>query len=467
MVVRSAGRALVQLVVLGLSLAPAGRAQAASVGIHAADVTPSIGVPLAGYFDRRRVIPDWLGLDPYAHWFEPSTGVRPGDGIRAKALVIETATNPPKRLVLVSLDVVAVTRGLRRAILRQLDLLTASGLPAFAPDEVVVAATHTHSGPGTLTRNYLLERIGSDRFERTVRDAFAARVALVVKAAWSQRVPATLHAFSVAVPGVVRNRSDPPGPLHERANVMLVRAGSRWAGALVNFAVHGTALGPDNLEFSADLPGAIERRLEKELTQRNGDGLPTVVAFLNGAEGDVSPKLTGEPGLLLLPELVAWPVHQAIDAMGCGAVGSCTSWLVDADRVKTRQARLPLREAFVYWKHHVPDAYSALVWWRFGGWLGWTLWDDTRIAQVEIGDQLLLTWPGEATTRLGRALARVACAHGARLPWIVGLANDHLSYFTTEDEFFGGHGIAQSSALYGPYAGRRILNAHCQLLATP
>ncbi len=440
-------------------------ARAAQVGIFAADVTPPDGVPLAGFFDRRREIPDYFGLDLYSHWFEPSAGVRADDGIRAKAFALETASGG--RLVLVSVDLVAVPRDLRSAILAKLAALAGLGtLPAFAPEEVVLTATHTHSGPGTLTQNWLFERTSGDRFEPTIRNVFATKVAGVVASAWNARKAATLHAFSVEILDVAQNRSDNTRPLHERANVMLVRTGSRWAGALVGFPVHGTVLGKDNLEYSADLPGAIERGLQVDLATRNGDGLPTTVLFLNGAEGDAAPKHHGENALALLSSRVVSKV--AAEIASCGAGSACpSSWQVGADVLAVEHANVPLGTAFVYARKKVWGVLAPLFWWQLGLTLGWTLPHDAPITSIRLGDQYFLTWPGEPTAALGRAVANAACAKGARLPWVVGLADDHLAYFTTPKEFFGSDGTAESSSLYGPYAGRRIVNAHCRLLNPP
>lgn len=76
------------------------RAGAASV-----DITPPLGVPLAGYggFGRRPLIPNLLNGDPYTFWFKASRGV--DLPIMARALVLERGD---VRVLWLSVDLVAI-----------------------------------------------------------------------------------------------------------------------------------------------------------------------------------------------------------------------------------------------------------------------------------------------------------------------------------------------------------------------
>jgi hypothetical protein len=52
---------------------------------------------------------------------------------------------------------------------------------------------------------------------------------------------------------------------------------------LINYAVHGTVMGPENQEITGDLPGAVSRHVEEHF----GEGV--VASFTAGASGDQGP----------------------------------------------------------------------------------------------------------------------------------------------------------------------------------
>jgi hypothetical protein len=58
---------------------------------------------------------------------------------------------------------------------------------------------------------------------------------------------------------------------------------------LVNYACHPSVLGPDNLQYSADYPGAMKRYVESQV--------PGATAlFVQGGAGDINPYRDKEPG---------------------------------------------------------------------------------------------------------------------------------------------------------------------------
>ncbi len=95
------------------------RAGAASVVI-----TPPLGTSLAGYLVDRK-----------------AEGVH--DDLYANALVVDDGSGP---LALLSLDLVAISsataQGIREAIQKE---------TGIQPDRVLIAATHTHTGPATIS----------------------------------------------------------------------------------------------------------------------------------------------------------------------------------------------------------------------------------------------------------------------------------------------------------------------------
>jgi hypothetical protein len=425
-----------------LCLARAAPAQQLQAGLAERDVTPVTGVPLAGYGDRH-VFPDLLGLHPYAFYLAPSKGRL--DPIRAKVLVLRSGSDA---LVFVALDVVGLTEALRQSILQE---IAGHG---FDPNHVLVSATHTHSGPGTMTENELMELLVTDRYESTIHDAFVLGIAGAVDAAVADLAPASLESVSFHAVDLQENRRGWPD-IDRTANLLLVRgSGGAYRGAIVNFAVHGTHLPAANLLYSGDVPAAIATAFGSALGALNTPASARLpVLFVNGAEGDIRPV----PDPNGMPHLGARFAQQAIAALPA-ATPVTAAWSV-------RSASVDLSTPVLYlepWKSDVPHAVLLK-------WIGLDLqhWSPSaiRIWSIRLGDLRLLTWPGEPTTKLGLALRNLCSAAGARV-WVLGLTNDYVGYFTTPDEFALGGYEAQNSQ-YGPHGGRHLLRAHCQLLASP
>jgi len=218
-------------------------------------ITPPdpVGHVLAGYVMRRG----------------SSRGVH--DDIYLRVLFIE-AEQP---LAVVSLDLLAVDEkildDLRRISRRTLG-------EAFA----VVAATHTHSAPATLFSNPLLT-YGSTTFREDYYRFFLERAERAFEAA-SSTYPASVSLHEARVRGVGRDRNDPARPV---GNIARVLSFNTPAGRilLLNYGVHPTVLGPNNLYISSDLVGYAVRHL------RRRGGVKGVI-FTNSAAANVSTRYT-------------------------------------------------------------------------------------------------------------------------------------------------------------------------------
>ena len=421
-------------------LARAGTALRAAVVQE--DIAPWIGVPLAGFGgDRRLPLPVLLGLYPYAFWLKPSVGQL--DPIRVKVLLLEQGG---ARLAFVALDVVGVSRDMRDEIVHR------SG---FGSDELIVSATHTHSGPGAVEKSPLFEVTVADRIDYAVYEAFMGHITSAIAAAQAGLVDAQLSAYSFAAPGLQRNRRDPAGALDPLANVLLVRTtGGEWLGAMIGFAIHGTAFGDDNLSFSADVPGAIAESMGVMIGLHNTPPNIVPVLFVNGAEGDVSPISGGAAGIASIAS------QFTLKAQSAFATAAPVS---EGFSVKSRDVDLGTSFAYLEpWKTEPGLAWAALlpgVGLALDSWMS----DTTRIWSIKLGGLTFLTWPGEPTAELGLAARGLCSASHAAQVWNMALTNDHLGYFVTPEEFAAG-GYEARSSRFGPHAGRKLLKEHCQLM---
>ncbi|MFN7685511.1 MAG: neutral/alkaline non-lysosomal ceramidase N-terminal domain-containing protein [Oligoflexia bacterium] len=414
-------------------------------GFYAEDVTPEIGVPLAGFGGgARRLIPwDVFNKHKYATFLTPSNGKL--DPIRSKVMVLE---RQGKRLFFVSLDIVGADPKIREDLIAELQDV---GLNA---EHFFLSATHTHSGPGAIFKNVVWEFLAADRFNRRVYERFIDQVAWSIRMAVDRLEDAQLLASSFEANGLQRNRRDKNGPIDRDANLLWVKSDAGvWLGAVTNLALHGTAYGMKNLAFSADVLGAVERTLESRLAELNTfQGLDThrpVVLYINGAEGDIKP---------------AKEMNELAQQFGDLAIASLDASRRMAPEWKIKSVDVRLRRASLNLKGCIQQkTINKLILSSFRPSLGGLLHRDTRVWSLSLGDMLFMTWPGEPTTQLGLELKRLAREAGFVQSWVMGLTNDHMAYFTTREEY-SQPSYESCAVLHGEDAGERLISAHAGLL---
>jgi len=152
---------------------------------------------------------------------------------------------------------------------------------SVAFERIAVACTHTHSGPDTALSEALNGRPTPDSVALLLDAAQRAGEEAVASAA-----PARLGTGRTES-RIGRNRRRANGPVDRE--VCILRVDRERGTPLAILYIHGchpTALGHDNLAYSADWPGAASRRIEAEM--------PGALAiFALGAHGDVDPRTRG------------------------------------------------------------------------------------------------------------------------------------------------------------------------------
>lgn len=216
------------------------------------DITPTHGEDLSGYAARK----------------QGTTGVH--DRLHSKWLCLDDGY---QRVLLGGNDLLGFSRSFAADVRRRLAAET--GMPA---SNIHLAATHTHSGPATAD----LRGCGS------VSPAYLAwlRERLVEggKAA-AQARPRTV-AMGVATGkggGSFNRRRGRETPIDNTLSVLALRDAKtqKPVATLVNFNCHAVVMGAENVQVSADYPGALQAAVEK---QAGGTCI-----FLQGACGDVNP----------------------------------------------------------------------------------------------------------------------------------------------------------------------------------
>jgi len=253
------------------------------------------------------------------------------------------------------------------------------------------------------------------------------------------------------------------------------------------YALHPTAMGPATEVYNSDVFGIAATLVEREL-----EGTP--VAVFNGAEGDVSSNWMHQDrhSALALGAVLADGIRTLLDSAGTDATGRIGYRFT---RCRMDDLAPPFTGA-----SQLQGSEGDWTFFRDAGWREGLTEDDPerqveghgpkkypfadellhrhvaldlpflldKLADVpeevplgvyRIGAVTLATLPGEFTTMLGRRIARsVAEAAGTgERTLLVGLANEYLSYFTTEEEYKAQH-YEGASVVYGPGSARRIEN---------
>lgn len=232
-------------------------------GVAKIDITPSVGVRMAGFEGRA-----FAALAVH-------------DPLWARALVLDDGK---RRVALVALDICGVSEEVV-ATVRE----AASSCWSVSPDGLLVAATHTHSGPRETGEE------GSDE-ERSYWSSLPSRLADVVGEAVAGLEPARIGTSSGwSAVGMNRRQRihgggvwlgrNPLGPFDTELGVVRVdRADGTPLAGVLNYACHALCLADHNYLLSADYPGYAVHFLEERL----GGGATGI--FFNGACGDIDPR---------------------------------------------------------------------------------------------------------------------------------------------------------------------------------
>lgn len=284
-------RALVALAALALSRAaaaadPCDGNQAFRVGAAIRDITgPPADVPLMGY----------------AMPHQRSRGIH--TRLHARAAVIASPCNG-KRVAIVAAEIALLTQAVKQEVVRQ---LKARFGDTYSEANVLLAATHTHSGPGGVSHYFLynLPALGfSEQNFRAVSEGIAGAIAQAHENLADGRVK--LAAGDLLEASV--NRSAPAyerNPAAERGRyghdtdkrmtvVRLEEADGTEIGVLDWYAVHATSMGNTNRLISSDNKGYASLQFEKAKGTKYTEPKTFVAAFFNANEGDVSPNIDGK-----------------------------------------------------------------------------------------------------------------------------------------------------------------------------
>lgn len=235
------------------------------VGFARIDITPMMGISLAGYFKDRF-----------------ADGIL--DNIEMNAMAFECGD---KRVILICLDHL----GVRAVVANEFrDAISkATGVPF---DAIFITATHTHTAP-------YIRPIPADELEAEYKQSVLRKIVDLSVFALEDMKPARMGFGTGKAPGVAFVRRfrmkdgsiqtnpgvnnpdilEPLGTVDETVNVVRFDREGADTLLIVNFANHPDTVGGNKI--SGDWPGFLRRTVEKSI-----DG--TKVMYFNGAQGDVN-----------------------------------------------------------------------------------------------------------------------------------------------------------------------------------
>lgn len=214
-------------------------------------------------------LPSGVRMGGYAGRTARSTGTH--DPLTATALVLEDGD---RRVALISIDAVIVSAELKRRAVAAIGMDT---------DSVLLAASHTHSGPGGDQLDLLLSRA---YYDIETMDAIVAAIRRAVAAAGQDLRECRVELATGTVAGIASDRvlGAPSVP----AAAAIARCSDdrgQVVGVIANYACHPTVLDEGNTELSADYVAGLRARIRERTGAQH-------VLFLNGACGDLSTRFS-------------------------------------------------------------------------------------------------------------------------------------------------------------------------------
>ena len=457
-------RTVASAALLSALLSPAFAAEV-RVGVAATDITPPLGVPMAGYYHAR-------GAD----------GVL--DPLFSKAMIIESNG---ERAAFVALDLIAITRSVTDQAREEIE--KATGIQGV---RVMISATHAHTGPELANRGKRGGDLGGKKqIAVDYTEGLPSKIAESVRLANARLQPAQLSVAKGRCEDLTFNRryfmrdgtvgwnpcklnpniAMAAGPSDSEVSLLLIeKSGATGPGqsiaAYVNFAMHPDTCGGSKI--SADWPGALSR----VLAGYHGSDHLTLVA--NGTCGNLNHLDTSW----------RWPQSSGAEGHRIGTILGASVFQAYKDlkpvhpgplRARSELVELDLPEVTPAQVDEAKQAVAATKDDRGGNFMKLVRSYRTldvaaregkphrvEVQVVALGKELAwVSLPGEIFVELGLAIKK-------RSPFpqtfLVELANENIGYVPDRRSYAEGN-YEPESARCAAGSGERLVEAAVKLLA--
>ncbi|MSR77840.1 MAG: hypothetical protein EXS63_06425 [Candidatus Omnitrophica bacterium] len=402
---------------------------AIEIGWGKVEITPPIGTPLAGYGKRKG---------------RPSLDIH--DPLYARALAV---TRGRERLVFVSTDLVLIDQKLRSSALKKIRKKI-----SFKDSELILTATHTHSGAGAIGGRFW-ERFIMGGFRKKVFEHVSSGIAKAVLDAIQKKIPASLEMAEVDVSDLIENRMDENTHIPRRLKVLRfvkredtesviareqndrsnlraeiasppARNDKSVLAHLIFLAAHPTILPASNLNFSADFPGELNQFLETDYPE-------SISLMINGAAADLRPKT---------------PYYYPTRFQTMKAYGFSLAEKIKALNYHPAPVEGPWKSEIM--KVNLPNTKIRLGRFTVPFLLGNRIFPSrTYFHAARMGQLLFLTFPGELSSEVGASLESLAKSRRF-IPFIVGYAHDYIAYVVPRRFYSDRTQYEARVSFYGP-----------------
>lgn len=434
------------------------------VGAAAVNITPPVGIGMAGYYFERG-----------------AQGTN--DDLFAKAIVLD---RDGVQAALVGLDLISTTRWMVEAARSEIEKTT-----QLRGDHVMISATHAHTGPVLSKRGAREDAQGGNAGSSEQYSAdLPKRIAESVRLAASRLQPARASAaigreehlsFNRRFfmkdgtvgwnPGKLNPRiARPAGPIDPDVGVILFESvrekqSGQPRATYVNFAMHPDTVGGEL--FSADYPGALSRILA------GYKGAEMMTLFANGTCGNINhidvnwaAPQKGPQEAHRIGTILAAAVFQAYKQLQPVKIGPL--------RARSQIVNLPLPEVK---PAEVEKARATVV--RYGmkdnaGFMekvqAYKVLDiaaregrpqEVEVQAIALGDEIAwVSLPGEIFVELGLAIKK---ASPFRFTMIAELANGSIGYIPNKEAYpQGNYEVVSARCAAG--SGEMLVEAALELL---
>ncbi|UCC18215.1 MAG: neutral/alkaline non-lysosomal ceramidase N-terminal domain-containing protein [Promethearchaeota archaeon] len=290
-------------------------------------------------------------------------------------------------------------------------------------DNIVIACTHTHSGPDTLglwTPPYPLPGVNWPYMEY-VRN----QIIECIDQAYQNMQKAYLRFASASVPDLMKNSRD-EGRVYPDLEIMKVTGrNGQTIATMINYAGHPEVLWSDNLEITSDYVGYLCDKVEEELGG--------VAIFMNGALGGMITPDVEEHTFAKAQEIGYTLAEATINALGCRKSYSWGAFFPiwkNTFSVEKQTFEVPLENEQFYIAMMYGMLYRPEPWYNpDGGPMGSII---SEVNVITIGRAQIITMPGEVLPSIGYRLRE---AMTGKYKFQIGLGNDELGYIIPEDEW--------------------------------
>ena len=295
-------------------------------------------------------------------------------------------------------------------------------------ERLLLAATHTHSGPGGYWKGGRLERLVG-AFDPAMFERIADGLASAARQAAAQVAPATVRGSSVPVVGASANRRRLYGPVDPELTVVRFDVDGDDPIDLVSFGAH-PVIGSerDNGAISADYPGELCRRLVSR-------GVRPL--FVQGAVGGLSPLFPEFPMKLdehleLMGDVLERGYDRAIDELAVRPTGGLATDTVVSPVGEVECTMFP--EAGARWKLAETAVTPLRRWMKSLGEDGRES-RESRLGLLRFSDVALVGTPSDLGVGVALEMKRVLRAAGVGLPIVASQCGGYVGYVHLPDDY--------------------------------